>query len=360
MSVERIQPRDAAVRSLALLGLDPDFNDLFSPEGLSASLRRAASFLCPATPRQLVDAVLDVLGPLSSGLELEREDVAEALDSLVDVGDLLELRAPDGGARLLFLGPPSYVEKEPGHYLLFGIRPNARLLVDEESLGVRVAYERHTRLVVRDADGAEEMLATGGLHRLTLEQWTKAPRLEPASSVIERASQRLVSTGAPGHIQGLMVIDPASSVRYYKGRWRELSPADEGVFVGRRPQAYGAPIWCVLRCTAGIPQAVIDLPVDQAVGPGWDEARRLQAAIDAERGNPQIFHAKEMGALDGDWMFDFFGPLPSWADRYLDVAGLPVIKSRGALFSYRVPNGARGATHQFLIDALWMQATEDV
>jgi len=59
-------------------------------------------------------------------------------------------------------------------------------------------------------------------------------------------------------------------------------------------------------------------------------------------------------------MFDFFGPLPSWADRYLDVAGLPVIKSRGALFSYRVPNGARGATHQFLIDALWMQATEDV
>ena len=75
-------------------------------------------------------------------------------------------------------------------------------------------------------------------------------------------------------------------VRYYKGRWREPIASD-GIFVARRPQAYGAPVWCAVELADGVPQAVLDLPIDSSIAPGWDDARKLQAALDAERGSPR-------------------------------------------------------------------------
>lgn len=314
--------------------------------------------MCPASPRQLVDAVLEALTPLNP--ELERDDVADALDILIGVGDLLELRVAGAQTRLLFLGPPSYVEKHPGHFLLLGIRPSAGLLVDEESLCTTVAYEAHTRTIVLEPDTAAEALAAAGLHRLTREQWAKVPREASAAAVVEEAREGLRRADGAGEITGLTVIDSSASVRYYKGRWREPVPTDRGMFVGRRPQAYGAPIWCLVEFADGAPQAVLDLPVDASVVPGWDEARRLQAALDAHRGSPQVFRARPVGNFGEDWIFDFFGPLPSWADRYLDLAGLPIVKSPGALFSYRVPGGAESETRAFLSEGLWMQTIEEV
>src|SRR5688572_25729389 len=104
MTVQRIERAEVAARATGILGLDPAAADLFSTEGLCASLRRAASFQCPASPRQIVDAVVEALAPLSEGLE--RDTVVEALDALVMSGDLLELHQPGSRSRLLFLGPP--------------------------------------------------------------------------------------------------------------------------------------------------------------------------------------------------------------------------------------------------------------
>ena len=64
MTVQRIERGEVATRAQEVLGLDAAGVDLFSTEGLCASLRRAASFLCPASPRQIVDAVLEALAPL--------------------------------------------------------------------------------------------------------------------------------------------------------------------------------------------------------------------------------------------------------------------------------------------------------
>jgi hypothetical protein len=95
---------------LAVRTLDVDeAADLFSAEGLTASLRRAASFLCPASPRQVIDAVLEALRPLQPGGGLSREELANLLDLLISGGDLLELpQSGDVPGRLLYLGPPSY------------------------------------------------------------------------------------------------------------------------------------------------------------------------------------------------------------------------------------------------------------
>lgn len=285
MSLHRIGRDEMAARSVGILGLDESAVDLFSTEGICASLRRAASFLCPASPRQIVDAVLDALVPL--GAALERDEVNEALDALVGAGDLLEIRPTGERVRLLFLAPPSYVEKRPGSFLLLGIRPNAEPILDEQAVSATITYEAHTRLVELDPDGAAGALAAAGLHRLTREQWARAPRQETATATIERVRAQLATHRAPGQVSGLTLIDPAKPVRYYKGRWREPIATDQGIFVGRRPQAYGAPIWCAVDLADGVPQAVLDMPVDSAIAPGWDDARRLQAALDAERRSPQ-------------------------------------------------------------------------
>jgi hypothetical protein len=357
VTIQRIGRDQVAARAVGVLGLDDSTIDLFSVEGLCASLRRAASFLCPASPRQIVDAVLDALAPL--GVDLERHEVNAALDTLVGTGDLLELQPSGARTRLLFLGPPSYVEKQPGSFLLLGIRPNASPILDEQSVGAAVTYEAHTRSVELAPDTAPEVLAAARLHRLTREQWTKTPRVEATTAAIERARGQLVEHRMPGSVSGLTVIDPTTPVRFYKGRWREPAASDQGIFVGRRPQAYGAPLWCVVDLADGVPQAVLDLPVDSAVAPGWDDARRLQAALDAQRGSPQVFRVRPTGRPDGDFIFDFFGPLPSWAERYLDLTGLPVSRSQGALFSYRVPDAAQGDITLFLSKSLWMQIAEE-
>jgi hypothetical protein len=287
--------------------------------------------------------------------------VSDALDVLVDTGDLLELSVHQHGARrrLLYLGPPSYVEKGPGLFLLLGVRPNAGPIVDEETLGTTVTYESHTRSVVLDSKGAAELFSSAGLHRLTRAQWARAPRQEVAAAVVAQARLRLTSSSTPGQITGLTLIDPSTSVRYYKGRWREPITTDQGLFVCRRPQAYGAPIWCAVELAAGVPRAVLDLPVDSAVAPGWDEGRRLQAALDAERGNAQVVRVRPTGKPAGSFVFDFFGPLPSWGQRYLDLTGLPVTKSPGALFSHRVPRGAEADVRAFLSNSLWMLVKEE-
>ncbi|MDL9947324.1 hypothetical protein QSJ19_17415 [Gordonia sp. ABSL11-1] len=359
MSVQRIEPDEAAAVAVSVLGLDADWVDITSKEALCAALRRAASFMCPASPRQLVDAVLGSLAPLRPGIE--RDDVATALNALIGSGDLLELLEADNNRRMVFLGPPSYVRKWPGHYLLLGIRPDAGILVDEDSLGAAVTSESHTRTVILDERFASEALTAAGLHRQTPEQWIRAPRPEAAATAIAAVRGRLSSVQRPGPITGLMVLDAATPVRYYKGRWREPLSSDQGIFVGTRPQAYGSPVWCLVEFADGVPQAALDFPLGTSVAPGWDEGRRLQAALDANRGTPQLFRAARPVSQPGaDWIFDFFGPLPSWAERYLDLVGMPVTKSQGALFSYRVPDGAQQETRAFLSKMLWMRASEGV
>ncbi|MQS06203.1 hypothetical protein [Streptomyces alkaliphilus] len=285
--------------------------------------------------------------------------MAAQLDLLVPIGDLIELpHQGDRKSRQIYLAPPSFVEKAPGHYLLLGVRPNGAPLVNE-SLSAGIQHEGHTRSLELDAQLAPARLRAAGLHEIPLDHWLKRPRAAQAAAVVTVMRQRLDGAGESGEVGGLKIIDPAASVLYYRGRWRPLESSDSGDFVARRPQAYGADLWCFVRVEHGIPRALVDLPVDDLAAAGCDEAWRTQAAIDALMGAPQVMHIQPAPGTPSSRRLDLFSPVPGWAQRYLELVGIPVSQARGALVSYRVPMSAIGQVAAFFTDMLWMHVSEE-
>jgi hypothetical protein len=71
---------------------------------------------------------------------------------------------------------------------------------------------------------------------------------------------------------------------------------------------------------------------------------------------PEVFRVGG-AARAGGRTVDFFSPLPRWAERYLQLAGMAVPRSKGALFSYRVPEDALPGLSGFLASMLWMHQT---
>ena len=357
MKLTKLSPGDASVLAVDTLKLHTGSIGLTSPEGISASLRRAASFMCPTTPDRLINAVIDAIRPLYAD-ELSRQDVAEAVELLVELGDMLELRQESGRSkRLLYLAPPSYIERMPGTYLLIGIRPFGAALIDDD-LGVNIAYKGHTRLLTLNPSDAAQQLQASGLQNIPKDRWVASPAPEEPVDLVNRYRSRLDVAGEAGHLDGLRVLDPTTPVRYYRGRWRSPGPSDNGDFVARRPQAYGADLWCLIRFKSGQAVRLIELPVDDPIVPGRDEAWRYQAAIDHLRGFPQRFRVRSGSTPDADTTFEFFSPLPGFAERYLQLIGVSLDKKPGSLFSYRVPTAAIGDIAAFLTDMLWMGQEE--
>ena len=76
-------------------------------------------------------------------------------------------------------------------------------------------------------------------------------------------------------------------------------------------------------------------------------------AIDAERGKPQRYAAEPVPG--GSTVVKFFSPIPGFAERYLQLVGLPLAGTSGALFAFRVPDGAMPDLIELLTDLLWME-----
>ncbi len=341
------------------MGLDPSVHDAFTPEATAEGLRRAASLLCPTTPGEIVDAVKAVLVPLAGRGGVNREDLLAQLELLIANGDLLELRqSGERKTRLVYLGPPSFVQKVPGEYLLLGVRPEGRPLVDEE-LSRRVDHEAHVRCVTLDPDRAFSVLKAAGLQELRLDRWLRHPQLLDAADHLAALRLRLGVALEAGEVAGLEIIDPTKPVGYYRGRWRSLDATDAGDFVGRRPQAYGAAAWCFVRILKGHPTRLLDLPAEDPRAYARDEAWRLQAAIDAVVETPQCYRLRQMPPPSGVSILDLFAPVPSWAARQLDLLGTLVERGRGALFSYRLTSAAIPTATKLLADMLWMQPKDE-
>ena len=334
MALRRLHTDELETLCVEDLGFDSEVVSLVSTEPIAAALRRAAAFLCPTSGSALRQAVLQPFRGLCVDQELP--DLVDAsLELLVAHGDLLELEdRPEGdgnGRILLYAAPPSFVRRASGTLMLLGMAPDLQSSLPHE-IQERVEDCGHVRLLP-DPDGdLGGYLVEMGFIELAMEVWMKAPPDEAPSVHFDRMNGELNRCAPAERSEELVLLDPESSSRFYPGRWVSVGKRT-GRFVARRPQTFGAHLWCYVKMQNGTAEHLLDLTPDGTVR-GCDRAWQLQAAIDHVRGEPQVFRVRD--GPRGSSMMDFFSPAPMWAQRRWGAIGRPAQHPKGCLFSYRI------------------------
>jgi len=289
-------------------------------------------------------------------VEILKDTVESTLEAIVAYGDLLEnsdLAAEEERPRgvLLYAAPPSFVARESGAVLLIGITPDQRSPLPDE-LEARIEFVNHVRRLPSEAgDELQQELIQLGIIELPRDVWLKAPSAEEAAQHLARIGNLLESKSPSGGVPGLILLDPASSVRYYRGCWVEPQH-QTGRFIGRRRQAYGAALWCYVQLRDGNPERFVDFPLTGSRSRGCDEAWRLQMAIDAHRGEPQRFRLRN--GPRGTQILELFSPVPMWIQRRWDAIGEPVGTS-GCLFAYRFHENEVSEELRYAREMLWLE-----
>jgi len=335
------------------LGLDPAALDLTSTEALAAALRRAASLLCPASPRTLVRAISDPLRGLVPNLAAVEDRIDETLEAIVAYGDLIEsateTQADKPVRYLLHPAAPSFVPRENGAVLLVGVMADTSVFPTE--IASRIEHVNHVRrLAPQLAENLVEVLVDYGMLEQTAEAWRQEPTRMTAAHLLRQLDDGLNAMGPARDIPGLTLLDPGATVTSYRGRWGPPKK-QTGRFVARRGQSYGADLWCYVQMKNGYPERMIDLPFFDSGTRGCDEAWRAQMAIDATRAQPQLFGIRK--ATAGQWIMEFYSPVPMWARRRWDAIAEPIAAS-GCLFAYRIPASELEEEHRFLRESLWL------
>jgi len=360
VEIVEIAGTELLARTRSALGLPTTATGHIDEQLIAALLRRAAGTLCPCSASTLVSAVadsLDCLSPEPASLSAAIETV---LEKLVVGGDLLELHqvtTDDAAAKgtWLFAAPPAFISRAAsGSAFLIGVASDDSAPIPD-SLKARIRYEGCVRVIAQDAghDLAEE-LREHGLVELSEQSWLKLPKVEPATAFRDRMERLLREQPPSGDVPDLQILDGARDPAFYRGRW--MRPRKEsGCFVARRPQAYGAPIWGFALLASGELARFLDFPLKSSKWRGCDLAWHLQMAIDHCRGAPQRYrkHAVTDGVI-----FDFFSPLPLWAERRLALIGRAADRSQ-SLLSYFVTNREVQTEERFLHDRLWLSPSAD-
>lgn len=353
--MRRLSTTEVHAQKVTELGLDPDALDLTSIEAIAGALRRAASFLCPCTAHTLVRGVVRPLRGLIDDLEGIKNVAEDVLDAMIAYGDIVEYRDINGDlehgtAPLLYVAPASFVARESGAILLLGIASD-QLSALPDDLEARIEYVNHVRrLSPASGEDLRTVLSELGLIEISSRDWLRAPPIETAVEHLARLDRLLDSAQPSREVPGLSLLDPQRPVRYYRGRW--VQPRSQsGRFVARRSQAYGSQLWCYVQLREGRPERLIDLPVAGSRWRGYDEAWRLQMAIDAQREEPQRFRIRP--GPGGTYVMEFFSPVPMWAQRRWDAIGEPVLNS-GCLFAYRLAEAEVTEELRFARDVLWL------
>lgn len=356
--ISEISPNDIISYCRSDLGIEPvegGIDDVL----LAALLRRAAGMLCPCSKAVLRAALVESLAHLSENDDELASRIEELTDELIVSGDLLELADVATGdtevkGTWVFAAPPAFVERRSGAFFLIGIIPDYDSVLSE-ALSRRVIQRRNTRLIIpMPGEELADVLVAEGLSALPESSWLKTPRALSAEELKSRHEGRLAAESKCAPISGLEIINVDTKPNYYRGRW--TIPTDQtGSFVARRPQEFGAPIWCFAELDSGKLTRIIDLPIGNYRWRACDAAWHLQMAIDYLIDRPQRYRKSDK---DGLRRLDFFSPIPLWAERRLMVLGRKC-EGQKSLFAYEVPLEEAEQEELFLETELWLVPIEE-
>lgn len=336
------------------IGLPVPSDSSIEDELLCGLLRRAAGILSPCSIARLRSTLLDSLRHLGeSEIKLE-ERITGLIDQLLMYGDLLEhaevsTEDPEAKETWVYPTPPSFIVSPGGTIFVIGIVPDQDRFLPE-SLARRLSYKVFTRVInPNPGEDLRQELHDQGLQELSCAVYFRAPRSQLPNDFIDDTKRRLEEQVESGMIQDLEILDSETDVGFYRKRW--LKPQQQtGTFIGRRPQMYGAPLWCFVRLQDGLPDRLLDLPVGKYRWRGCDMGWHLQMAIDHCRGHPQRYRYQQ---TDIDVRVDFFSPLPKWVERRLLILGNSVSPNK-CLVSYVMPLKEFQAQKEFLSKELWL------
>ncbi len=356
--IEEISKETVLVGCRAILGLSKVDTAVVDDDLLTALVRRSAGIHCPCSRTVLRSSLVDALQYLCDSDANLVDRVEAIVESLIVVGDLLELHDvgivdPDVRGTWVFTAPPSYVVRESGEIFVVGIVADQDVFLPG-SLASRVTMTGLTRKISPEAnEDLAKRLEDQGLHRLSERSWLRSPSSEPFERLLARYERRLAESPPAGTVAEMEILDGGRPVTFYRGRWSALTGMT-GIFVGRRPQEFGAPIWCLVDLAGGNVSKFLDLPASKSRWRGCDEAWHLQMAIDARSGQPQRYRVQRS---DGECRFDFFSPLPAWSERRFIAFGRAVPREK-CLMSYVLPSGAVEIEEGFLRECLWLSRIE--
>lgn len=322
---------------------------------LKPALRRAAHILAPAARGDLVRFVAEPLGLLGD----QREAVDSALEEMIVYGDILAMRRQpldDWGApaEVLRPAPPTFVRRSNGEFIILGVAGDHPTALSQE-LEALVIDDGMVRRLPPEGSDLSAHLRLLGLAQLSEQAWLRTPQAETASAHCTHWRAQLDAAPLLDHaVDGLEILDGARDPRYYRGRWRAAA-GQNGMFVARRPQLYGAPLWSLAHLEHGRARRLIDLYADDNRQRPCDLAWRLQAALDAERATPQRVRLRRTGATAS---LDLFSPLPAFAERRL---ALVATKATGVhcLYSFTLPTTRLAEETNALRSLLWMGVDEE-
>ena len=357
--IKSVSKSDVLSESRRVLGLPDQGDGDIDGVLLAALLRRSAGIHCPCSRATLRASVLECTQALAADEAHRSQFIDDTIEALTVGGDLLELddivtEDTNVCQTWVFAAPPSFVIRPNGTAFVFGVVPDQDTFLPP-SLGARVLYNSFTRSIEpREDENLADRLQEQSLQRISENIWFKPPRDEQPKDFLSRVDKSLVRRPPITSIDNFKILDSTRPVTYYPDRW--ITPTNHtGMFVTRRPQEFGAPMWCMIRLEDGAPTRLLDLPFEKTRWRACDTAWHIQMAIDHCRGCPQQYrlHSRPSGVR-----FDFFSPLPQWAQRRLMVFGNSVPRER-CLFSYLVPNNQAKAEEEFLRSRLWLSRTDE-
>ena len=322
---------------------------------LGALVRYGAGILCPCSRSWLLAGLAECLQHLGIGSDELRNRVDSAIEGLIVRGELLELCGDEsdeweGGTTRLILAPPRFVVRPSGSIFLLGAVPDHGAFLPR-LFARSIRYDGYLRVLDPNPDrDLRKELRAHGVQELRNSEWLAAPTEVSFDALIGSIEARLNAQPPAGAFGSIQILDSLAPVSYYRGRWK-TPRRESGVFVARRPQEYGSPLWCVARLEKGSVSRFVDLPLNDMRFRACDEAWHLQMAYDHRRRAPQRYRLER----NGDRVrFDFFSPLPKWEERRLLAIGRQIPPSR-CLISYSLPDAEAAEEERFIRDRLWLE-----